>query len=105
MDLARIKAELVSVGAIDMDRSLLPRFTVPTAGPGAGSTAIFFRFNHHRVRLMVEEGSPFRATLDERTGEIVIWKGTKELVRGKLEEELIHCPGRTSITMSEQCIY
>ncbi|HIH44283.1 MAG TPA: radical SAM protein, partial [Candidatus Methanoperedenaceae archaeon] len=57
------------------------------------------------VRLMVEEGSPFRATLDERTGEIVIWKGTKELVRGKLEEELIHCPGQAYITISERCIF
>jgi len=34
---AQIKAELISIGAIDIDTTLLGRLTVPTAGPGAGA--------------------------------------------------------------------
>jgi len=51
----------------------------------------------------VDEGSPLRAVRDN--GDIVILKGGKELVRGTIEEELIHCPEQAYITMSERCIY
>ena len=100
---ARIKAELISIGAIDIDPSLLGRLTIPTAGPGAGGKAFFFRSGKHRVRLVVDEGSPLRAVKDN--ADIVILKGGKELVRGAIEEELIHCPEQAYITMSERCIY
>jgi biotin synthase-related radical SAM superfamily protein len=100
---AKIKAELISIGAVDIDPSLLGRFTIPTAGPGAGGKAFFFRSGRHRVRLAVDEGSPLRAVKDNR--DIVIMKGGKELVRGTIEEELIHCPEQAYITMSERCIY
>jgi len=33
---AQIKAELISIGAIDIDPSILGRLTIQTAGPGAG---------------------------------------------------------------------
>ena len=100
---AAIKAELISVGAIDIDPALLGRITIPTAGPGAGGKAFFFRSGKHRVRLVVDSGSPLRAIKDN--GEIVILKGGKEFVRGNIEEELIHCPEQAYITMSERCIY
>ncbi len=100
---AAIKAELISIGAVDIDPLLLGRLTIPTAGPGAGGRAFFFRSGKHRVRLVVDEGSPLRAVRDK--GDIVILKGGKELVRGKIEEELIHCPDQAYITMSERCIY
>ena len=100
---AEIKAELISIGAIDIDTSLLGRHTIPTAGPGAGGKAFFFRSGGHRVRLVVDDGSPLRAIKDN--SDIVILKGGKELVRGMIEEELIHCPGQAYITMSERCIY
>ncbi len=100
---ARIKAELISIGAVDIDPSLLGRLTVPTAGPGAGGKAFFLRSGKQRVRLVVDEGSPLRAIREN--GEIVILKGGKELVRGTIEEELIHCPEQAYITMSERCIY
>ncbi len=100
---AKIKAELISIGAIDIDTSLLGRITIPTAGPGAGGRAFFFRSGKHRVRLVVDPGSPLRAIKDN--GEIVIMKGGKELVRGTIEDELVHCPEQAYITMSEQCIY
>jgi biotin synthase-related radical SAM superfamily protein len=98
-----IKAELISVGAIDIDPILLGRITIPTAGPGAGGKAFFFRSGKHRVRLVVDSGSPLRAV--KENGDIVILKGGKELVRGTIEEELIHCPEQAYITMSERCIY
>ena len=102
---AQIKAELISIGAIDIDPSILGRLTIPTAGPGAGGKAFFFKSGSHRVRLVVDEGSPLRAVKDNDNGEIVIIKGGKELVRGTIEEELIHCPEQAYITMSERCIY
>jgi biotin synthase-related radical SAM superfamily protein len=100
---AEIKAELLAIGAIDIDISLLGNITTPTAGPGAGRTAIFFRWDNHRVRLAVDDGSPLKGVADN--GDIVIYKGKNELVRGKLEEELIHCPGQAFITISEQCVF
>ncbi len=100
---AEIKAELLAVGAVDIDMVLLGNITVPTAGPGAGNTAFFFNWNGHRVRLSVDDGSPLRAVDDN--GDVVILKGGKELVRGQLEEELIHCPEQAYITISERCIF
>lgn len=100
---AEIKAELIAVGTIDIDRSLLGDITVPTAGPGAGGTAFFFRWNAHRVRLTLDEGSLLKAVADN--GGIVVSKGSKALVRGHVEAELIHCPEQAYITISEQCIF
>ncbi|MDW7725517.1 MAG: radical SAM protein [Candidatus Methanoperedens sp.] len=100
---AEIKAELISIGAVDIDPELLGRITIPTAGPGAGGRAFFFKSGRYRVRLVVDGGSPLRAVKDK--GDIVLLKGGKELVRGSIEEELIHCPGQAYITMSERCIY
>ncbi len=100
---AEIKAELLAVGAVDIDMVLLGNITVPTAGPGAGNTAFFFNWNGHRVRLSVDDGSPLRAVDDN--GDVVILKGGKELVRGQLEEELIHCPEQAYITISERCVF
>jgi len=100
---AEIKAGLIAVGTIDIDRSLLGDITVPTAGPGAGGAAFFFRWNGHRVRLSVDKGSQLKAVADN--GDIVIFKGPKALVRGHIEPELIHCPEQAYITISEQCIF
>jgi biotin synthase-related radical SAM superfamily protein len=100
---AEIKAELIAIGTVNIDRSLLGDITIPTAGPGEGKTAFFFRWNAHRVRLAVDEGSKLKAVAEN--GDIVIFKGPKVLVRGHLEEELIHCPQQAYITISEQCIF
>jgi len=103
MNDAEIKAELIAVGTIDIDMSLLGEITVPTAGPGAGGTAFFFKWNAHRVRLAVDKGSRLKAIAEN--GDIVILKGPKALVRGHIEAELIHCPQQAYITISEQCIF
>ncbi|MCK4938087.1 MAG: radical SAM protein [Methanosarcinales archaeon] len=100
---AEIKAELLAVGAVDIDMVLLGNITVPTAGPGAGKTAFFFNWNGHRVRLSVDVGSPLRVVDDN--GDVVILKDGKELVRGQIEEELIHCPEQAYITISERCVF
>jgi biotin synthase-related radical SAM superfamily protein len=100
---AEIKAELLAVGTVDIDRSLLGRVTIPTAGPGAGGTAFFLRWDEHRVRLGVDENSPLKAIEDN--DHILILKNNEPLLRAKLEEELIHCPQQAYITISEQCIF
>ncbi len=101
---SKIKAELISIGAIDIDPSILGRITIPTAGPGAGGKAFFFRSGGRRVRLVVDPGSPLHA-IKINEDEVIIFKGQKEFVRGTIEEELIHCPEQAYITMSERCIY
>jgi biotin synthase-related radical SAM superfamily protein len=103
MNDAEIKADLIAIGTISIDRSLLGNITIPTAGPGAGGTAFFFKWNGHRVRLAVKKDSLLKAVADN--GDIVIFRGKKALVRGHIEEELIHCPEQAYITISEQCIF
>lgn len=100
---AEIKATLISIGSLDIDASLIGRLTVPTAGPGAGGRSVFFSSGRHRVRLGINPDSPLQAVADG--DEIVILKGGKEFVRGRIEEELIHCPEQAYVTISERCVY
>ncbi|MGZ4923299.1 MAG: radical SAM protein [Halobacteriota archaeon] len=100
---AEIKASLIAEGGIDIDEQVLGRITTPAAGPGAGLTSFFFRFNGHRVRLGVKHNSRFKAKLE---GEhIVIRDHGKEIVRGYLEDAIAHCPEQAYITVSEVCIF
>ena len=39
------------------------------------------------------------------TDEVAIFYGGRELVRGRIEPALIHCPGQAYITMSESCVF
>jgi len=98
-----IKAQLISIGSVNMDPSLIRRLTIPTAGPGAGNVAFFFNSGGHRVRLAVRKESPLQAGMEG--GELVIRMGGTELVRGGIEPELIHCPDQAFITMCEKCIF
>jgi biotin synthase-related radical SAM superfamily protein len=41
----------------------------------------------------------------EQNGDVVILKDNKELVRGKIDPVVAHCPEQTYITISEQCMY
>ncbi|MEA1984570.1 MAG: radical SAM protein [Euryarchaeota archaeon] len=97
------KAELINIGRVDIDTSLLGRVTIPTAGPGAGKSAFFFRSGGHRVRLTVDETSRLQAVAED--GDIVIMKGGEEMVRGQIEDELIHCPEQAYVNMTEKCIF
>jgi biotin synthase-related radical SAM superfamily protein len=100
---ATLKAELVAIGTVAMDESVLSRISVSTAGPGTGLKSIFFRFNGHRVRLELSKDSPLKMV--KANGDVVILKDGNELVRGKLEQILAHCPEQAYITLSERCIY
>ncbi len=101
--IAEIKAELLAVGSLDIDTDLLGDFSIPTAGPGAGNKAFFFRSGSNRVRLAVNRNSPLKAVRADDS--IIILRDGKELVRGCIEQELIHCPGQAYINMTEKCIY
>lgn len=98
-----VKAELIAAGSVDMDPSLLGRTTIPTAGPGAGKLAFFFNSSGHRVRLGINSESPLKGKKD--SGELVIMKDGREIARGIIEDELIHCPDQAFITMCEKCIF
>ena len=100
---AEIKAELLSLGKVDVDPSLLPRPSRSTAGPGTGLRSIFFKSGGHRVRLEINADSPLK--MIDHNGDVVILKDNKELVRGKIDPVVAHCPEQTYITISEQCMY
>lgn len=98
-----IKALLIEIGSIAIDPAILGYTTIPTAGPGAGKLAFFFNNNKMRVRLGVNASSPLKGKIEN--DQLVIFKNNKEVIRGNIEEELIHCPEQAFITMSEKCIY
>jgi len=100
---AEIKAELLARGKVDVEPSLLPRPSRSTAGPGTGLRSIFFKSGKHRVRLEITTDSPLKMV--QRNGDVVILKDNKELVRGKIDPVVAHCPEQTYITISEQCRY
>ena len=100
---AEIKAELLALGKVDVDPSLLPSPSRSPAGPGTGLRSIFFKSGGLRVRLEINAESPLK--MIEQNGDVVILKDNKELVRGKIDPVVAHCPEQTYITISEQCMY
>ncbi|NKQ37990.1 MAG: radical SAM protein [Methanosarcinales archaeon] len=98
----KIKAELLAIGKVRIEESNL-KLTVPTAGPGAGNRAIFFKSGNKRVRLGINQNSPLQ--LIKNGMYAIILKDGKEFVRGMIEEELIHCPNQAYITISEKCLF
>lgn len=102
---ATVKADLLSIGSVQIDPALLPAQlkSLATAGPGAGGSSIFIRSGDRRVRLTINEFSPLRAVPED--GDVVIMKGEDVIARGVLEHPLCHCPEQAYITLSEKCIY
>ena len=102
---ARIKADLISIGSVQVDESLFPdQFkTTATAGPGAGGTSIFLRAGNRRVRLTINDLSPLRMVPED--DHVVVVKGDDIIASGMLERPLCHCPEQAYITLSEKCIY
>ncbi|HPM62494.1 MAG TPA: radical SAM protein, partial [Methanoregulaceae archaeon] len=98
-----IKAELLSVGTIAIEESLLPPPRTSTAGPGMGLQNVFFSSGGLRVRLEVNRDSPLR--MIRKDDHVVIIRDNKELAEGIIEEVVAHCPGQVYITVSERCIY
>jgi biotin synthase-related radical SAM superfamily protein len=102
---ASIKADLISIGSAQIDKSLLPdqlKSTTKT-GPVGGSSSIFLRAGKRRVRLTINDLSPLRVVPE---GEhVVVIKGDDVITRGMLERPLCHCPEQAYITLSEKCVY
>jgi len=98
-----IKAELLSIGTIDVEESLLPPRRTSTAGPGMGLQSIFFSSGGLRVRLEVNTNSPMRIV--RKNDHVMIVHDNQEIAEGNLEEIIAHCPDQVYITVSERCIY
>ena len=100
---ADIKAELLAIGSVDVDESLLAGTSTSFAGPDTGQKSIFFTSGGHRVRLEINKNSPL--AMIKENNDFIIQKDDKELVRGEIEHVLAHCPEQAYITLSERCIY
>jgi biotin synthase-related radical SAM superfamily protein len=100
---AKVKAELIAAGCADVDESLLRRETTSASGPSAGLRSFFFRSGKHRVRLNIDKDSPLKVIKEDKA--IIILNNDKEIVRGEIEDALLHCPEQAYITLSERCIF
>jgi biotin synthase-related radical SAM superfamily protein len=102
---ATIKANLISIGSAQIDRSLLPyqHNNITTAGFGAAGSSVFLRSGNKRVRLTINDISPLRIVPEDE--QVVVVKGEEVIARGVLERTLCHCPEQAYITLSEKCIY
>lgn len=102
---AEIKALLVSIGSADFDECLLQEAAIttsPSAGPDAGMESLFIRSGGHRVRLSVNPSSPLKVVRDG--SEVVVIKDRVEIMRGKLEHAVSHCPDQAYLTISGRCV-
>jgi biotin synthase-related radical SAM superfamily protein len=99
------KAFLISIGSVSVDSSLIPRARGSTAGPGAGTSSVFFKSGEKRVRLSIKNDSPLSIQKVENEGNVALFYEGKELARGKLEPALAHCPEQAFITLCERCIF
>ena len=100
-----IKAFLISIGSVSVDSSLIPRARGSTAGPGAGTSSVFFRSGEKRVRLSINKDSALSILKVEGEGNVGVFYQGKELVRGKLERAPAHCPDQAFITLCERCVF
>ena len=101
----KLKAFLISIGAVSIDFSLIPRARRSTAGPGAGTNSIFFKSGKKRVRFSINKDSPLSIlNVEDDENAAIFYKG-KELARGKLEFAPSHCPEQAFITLCERCIF
>ena len=89
---ADIKAELLAIGSVDVDESLLAGTSTSSAGPDTGQKSIFFTSGGHRVRLEINKNSPL--AMIKENNDFIILKDDKELVRGKIEHVLAHCQSK-----------
>jgi biotin synthase-related radical SAM superfamily protein len=100
-----MKAFLVSIGSVSVDSSLIPRARGSTAGPGAGTSSVFFKSGEKRVRLSIKKDSKLSIKKVEGEGNVALFYEGKELARGKLEPAPAHCPDQAFITLCERCIF
>ncbi|MDD2438651.1 MAG: radical SAM protein [Methanosarcinaceae archaeon] len=102
---AEIKAQLISIGSVSVDPALVPGSFGSTAGPGAGTSSVFFRAGSQRVRLNINKASPLSIEKVGEDGTLAILKDGVQLVCGRLERALAHCPEQAFVTLCESCIF
>lgn len=102
---AEIKAFLISIGSVSIDPALVPLALGSTAGPGAGTSSVFFRSGERRIRLSINKDSPLSIKNAGEDGIFSLFMEGEELVRGILEPALAHCPEQAFITLCERCIF
>jgi len=100
-----LKAFLISIGSVSIDSSLIPRARGSTAGPGAGTSSVFFRSGEKRVRLSIKTDSPLSILKVDGEEDVALFYEGKEVVRGKLEPSPAHCPDQAFITLCEKCVF
>jgi biotin synthase-related radical SAM superfamily protein len=102
---ASIKADLISIGSVQIDESFFSgnNKITPEVGPGTGNSSIFLRSGNRRVRLTINNLSPLHLVPDD--DHVAVIKGDDILVRGELENPLCHCPEQAYIILSERCKY
>jgi len=100
-----LKAFLISIGSVSIDPSLIPRARGSTAGPGAGTSSVFFRSGEKRVRLSIKTDSPLSILKVDGEEDVALFYEGKEVVRGKLEPSPAHCPDQAFITLCEKCVF
>ena len=57
---ADLKVELLAIGSVDVDESVLAGTSTSSAGPGTGLKSLFFKSGGHRVRLDINNDSPLK---------------------------------------------
>lgn len=102
---ASTKAELISIGTVQVDKSLLPDLLRNTAvnGSAVRNSSIFLSDGKRRVRLIINDQSPLSVVPEGE--QVAVIKGDNVIARGRLERPLCHCPEQAYIMLSEQCIY
>ncbi len=114
---ARLKAELIAQGRINVPRELLSgyRLSRSTAGPGAGGTSIALEWDgedgrEHRVKLQVvrpEDGTaPLSLVLaDDDQLEIRRADGSTAVTGVRMLPIVMHAPDQAFINLSGECMY
>lgn len=76
---ADLKAELLAIGSVDVDESVLAGTSTSSAGPGPGPgpglKSLFFKSDAHRVRLDINRNSQLKMTIENN--DFITLKGNK----------------------------
>ncbi|MBI5000311.1 MAG: radical SAM protein [Euryarchaeota archaeon] len=100
-----VKARLLAAGKVYVEPGFaLPRlFDRSTAGPGAGSKALAFRFGKTRLKLAISP-HPNECLRLTRAGSFIL-DGDKIAGGVEIEPILLHCPGQAFVNLGAGCVY
>ena len=97
------KTLLLSIGTIDIhyEKEELPSTSGPSTGVGK---SIFISFENTRVRLLINSKSAIKGKIISNNN-VYLYYNNKFLLKGTIENIVLHCPQQAYITISEKCIY